>query len=94
MGVIREAGAQIKLVVLREEDKIDSLRGSIEINPGRERSYREVEERSGGTMQRAASTEDISQNECSEDRAIRLHTASNLILLIGSFKEIEIIHTI
>ena len=48
------------------------------------RSYREVEERPGGTMQRAASTADISQYECSEDGAIRLHMVSNMILLIAS----------
>ena len=52
--------------------------------PSRTRSYREVEERPGGTMQRAASTADISQYECSEDGAIKLHMVSNMILLIAS----------
>ena len=52
--------------------------------PSRTRSYREVEERPGGTMQRAASTADISQYECSEDGAIRLHMVSNMILLVAS----------
>ena len=136
MVVIEQAGAQIKLVVLREEDitidKTGSLPRSIEINPGRERngtlgrdgwfgpgvgghytasplipcdppspvpsrrSTRRilVDEAPGGTWHRTASTADISQNECSEDGAIRLHMASNLILLTGSIKEIEIIHTI
>ena len=122
MGVIREAGAQIKLVVLREEDitidKTGSLPSSIEINPGRERngtlgrdgffgpgggghytaspltpcdppspvpSQRSTE----STWHRTASTVDISQNECSEDGAIRLRMASNMMLLIASLLKVE-----
>ena len=38
----------------------------------------------GGTMNRAPSNADISQYECSEDGAIRLHMVSNMILLIAS----------
>ena len=36
------------------------------------------------TMNRAPSTADISQYECNEDGAIRLHMVSNMILLIAS----------
>ena len=145
MGVIEQAGTQIKLLVRPEKDitinkplnlvvidKTGSPPRSFEINPGRERngnlgrvgsfgpgsggdstaspltpcdppspvpSQRStrsilVDGAPGGTWHRTASTADISQNECSEDGAIRLYMASNLILLIGSIKEIEIIHTI
>ena len=143
MGVIEQAGSQIKLLVRPDKDitidkplnlvvldKTDSLPRSTEINPGRvttlghdglfglsggghytasplttcnpsspvpsQRSTQSimVDEAPGGTWHRTTSISDISQNECGEDGAIRLHVASNLILLIGNIKEIEIIHTI
>ena len=49
--------------------------------PSRRGGY-QGEER--GTMNRAPSTADISQYECNEDGAIRLHMVSNMILLISS----------
>ena len=49
--------------------------------PNYDNSY---DRRSTMTMSRAVSTADISQYECNEDGAIRLHFVINLILLITS----------
>ena len=109
IDVIKQAGAQIKLVVLREEDITIDEAGFVAStgsttwereyqnrypedtestrrgNTGNSRSTRST----GSTMHRRTSTADISQHECSEDGAIRLQMASNLILLIGSILKVE-----